>query len=48
MERVARLVIVNEYKRRQAALGVRITRALSDGTGAIRLPRDSGADPVSR
>ena len=39
VRRVVRLIKVNEYKRRQAAVGIRITPRGFGATGAIRLPR---------
>ena len=41
VERVARLVDRTEYKRRQAAPGVRITRRRSGGTAGCRSPTDT-------
>jgi NAD+ synthase (glutamine-hydrolysing) len=38
VERVTRLIKINEYKRRQAPVGIRVTTAASARIGAILLP----------
>ena len=42
VKRIEQLLYVSEYKRRQAPPGVKITRAISAATGAIRSPMRSG------
>jgi hypothetical protein len=41
VERVTRLIKLNEYKRRQAPVGIRITHRAFGRTGAIPSPRSS-------
>jgi NAD+ synthetase len=45
VERVAKLVRINEYKRRQAPVGIRVTHRDSARIGAILLPASSGHRP---
>jgi NAD+ synthase (glutamine-hydrolysing) len=48
VERVTRLIKLNEYKRRQAPVGIRVTRAALARTGVTLSPTNSAPDGLHR